>query len=150
LQKGVNVIPVIIFVVLVLVTFGVFFVMRSEQSIIRKRFSDRENISIGQFMTLLDDVNIRENCADQALRKLSSTFEIEQGKIRPDDRFDREFAPVRGSEFDPPLSTLRFDVSYDIKKFEIDSEIRIDTVRDYILFVQNICEQKERLGKAGD
>jgi hypothetical protein len=144
------VIPVIISVVLALVTFGVFFVMRSEQNIIRKRFSDRENISIGQFMTLLNDVNIREDCVEQALRTLSSTFEIEQEKIRPDDRFDREFAPVRGSEFDSSLSTLCFDVSYDIKKFKIDSEVWIDTVRDYILFVQNICEQKERLEKAGD
>jgi hypothetical protein len=52
---------------LVLITFGVLFVVRSEQDIIRKRFADRENISTGQFMILLNDVNMPHCVLMQAM-----------------------------------------------------------------------------------
>jgi len=120
-------------------TVGIFVVISAQREAIRVRFEHRESISPGQFTAMIADDRITEDSVRQALKKLSSIFGVDQAKIRPDDRFDQEFATSAVMKIDSPMSSFHLDVVYEAKRHGIDfRNMRIDTVRDYVSFIQSL------------
>jgi hypothetical protein len=113
---------------------GIWIVLKSEKVAIRTRFIGRSPISVDEFIDMLD-LDVEQDCLNNALKELSVIFSVEKELIRPTDRFDTEFAPVKGSETDSPIGTLEFEIVSEAKAKGMDIEsLDIRTVRDFIAF----------------
>jgi len=116
---------------------GVWMVDKSEKDAIRKRFVGRNPISIDEFMAILD-LDAGQDCVNDALEELSVIFYVQKELILPTDRFDIEFAPLKGSELSSAITDLELQIDYEAKKNGIDiKSLNIRTVRDFIAFKQN-------------
>ena len=118
---------------------GVWMVDKSEKDAIRKRFVGRNPISIDEFMAILD-LDAGQDCVNDALEELSVIFYVQKELILPTDRFDIEFAPLKGSELSSAITDLELQIDYEAKKNGIDiNSLNIRTVRDFIAFKHNTC-----------
>jgi len=111
---------------------GVWMVGKSEKDAIRNRFVDRTPVSIDKLMDMLD-LDVGQDCVNNALEDLSVIFHVQKELILPTDRFDIEFAALKGSELDSAISALELEITYEAKKRGIDTQnLNIRTVRDFI------------------
>ena len=123
---------VAIILLFILIGIGVWVVNKSEKEAIRKRFVERNPISIDEFMKMLD-FDIGQECVTDALEDLSMIFNVQKELILPTDRFDIEFAPAKGSELDSTISALQLKVAFEAKMRGINvKRMNIITVRDFI------------------
>jgi len=122
----------IIVLILIISVIGVWMVNKSEKDTIRKRFIGRNPISIDEFMNMLN-LNVGQDCVNNALEDLSVIFYVKKELILPTDRFDIEFAPPKGSEMGSMISELQLEIASEAKKKGIDiKSLNIKTVRDFI------------------
>jgi len=72
----------------------------------RRRFSDRRDLSQDELRATFETRGLSAIEIDAFLEIVSQVTSIPVGKLRPQDRFDRELAPERGWEFDDGLEVL--------------------------------------------
>ena len=130
---------VLLIIMLFVSIIGTWMVHKSEKDAIRKRFIGRSPISIDEFMDMLD-FDVGQDCVNNALEDLSVIFYVQKELILPTDRFDTEFAPLKGSELDSAISTLELQIAYEAKKKGIDIySLNIRNVRDFIAFKNDVA-----------
>jgi hypothetical protein len=125
---------------------GVFLWDRIPRNKKRDRFKDRENLSPEQIF----DMFYRETGCPRELvmdlwNEVADVLEIEPGKLRPTDRFDKELAAVEGWEFDDDLTALSAAAMHGCQTKGLEKDLStIQTLEDYIYFFSSL-ERSERI-----
>lgn len=113
----------------------------------RKRrilFHNRPDMSEKDFFyTYYRDTGVSKETVSYVLKLIANATEIPATKIRPSDRFDREFAPVRGWEFDDGVAEISWFVKSKMKKAGMRKPLQLHTVDDLIRYVARLEKQKE-------
>lgn len=114
-------------VVVVVGIIGLIIVERHTKREKLSRFKERNNIPEEEFYNKFYlSSGLPKDLVLAALREVAEVLELPQGLLRPDDRFDREFAPVKGSEMDDPRYSLETIIYSKLKK--LDSNTNLSTI----------------------
>lgn len=130
---------ILVLIMVVLFVGGIILVERSDRKTKLARVKDRQQMTLDElYKTFYADLP-RDMVID-VLKEISNATEIPSGFIRPQDRFNKELAPVKGSEYGDGLIELTWnteDIIRNLKRknYNIDAneEIRkIETVDNYV------------------
>jgi hypothetical protein len=123
----------------VVVIGGLAYMYFAERRAKRKRetpFYNRSDLSEEEFfLTYYRDTKIKKKTVSDVLRVISDATEIPTTKIRPSDRFDREFALTRGFDFDDGISEISHFLKGKMNQMGISEMPRLYTVDDLIRYV---------------
>jgi len=106
----------------------------------RARFGGRESLSARDLCRQFLTAELTEDEVLGFLEDVSRACDVPRGKLRPDDRFDRELAPVPGWEYDDGLSILPDKLQQRFGGSVSDYNVKnLSTLRDML---QRIREQR--------
>lgn len=115
----------------------------------RRRFLDRERLTVEEFAArFYAGDQIPASVVEEALAEISMATDVDEGYLRPEDRFDGVLRPSKGWEYDDGLNLLGSNLSSRAAKAGIDLELStIGCVDDYIRAFHRLCRLTEnRLG----
>lgn len=101
------------------------------------RFAGREDMNIHEFYKkYYIGSNLPFNIVKDILHEVSMATEIPAEKLRPTDRFDKEFLPATGWEFDDGIYMLVHNIKQRLKKSNNDIDWdSLETLDNFILTV---------------
>lgn len=100
----------------------------------RRRFQGRERLTVEEFFErFYTGSDVPLSSVKEALWEISTATEVDEGYLRPEDRFDEALRPSRGWEYDDGLNLLGSNLSKRAAKagFPLDLP-KIGSVDDYI------------------
>lgn len=119
---------------------ALFLVQRRVLRVKLSRFAGRATMSPHDlFTTFYEGLGFSEEDVVRILRQVASATEVPIGRLRPQDRFDHELAPVKGWEFDDGLAEITWLVGTEARKARDPRAPQIDTLDDLIRYV---CRRK--------
>ncbi len=126
-----------------IVVIGVLaYLFFAERRAKRKRgapFQDRPDMTEEEFFhTYYGNAKIQKQTVSEVLKIISDATEIPLAKIRPSDRFDREFALTRGFDFDDGISEMSRFLKSKMKQVGISEVPKLYTVDDLIRYVSRL------------
>lgn len=143
-----------IFILLLVILFigGIILVQRSDRKTKLARVKDRQQLTLDElYKTFYADLP-RDMVID-VLKEISNATEIPSGFIRPQDKFNKELAPVKGSEFGDGLIELTWDIERIIrnlkrKHYNIDADAEMKKIETVDNYVRKMVEWKILLDKS--
>lgn len=131
----------------VVVIGGLAYMYFAERRAKRKRgapFHKRSDMSEEEFfLTYYRDTKIKKETISEVLKAVSDATEIPVTKIRPSDRFDREFTLARGFDFDDGISEISRFLKGKVKQMGISETPRLYTVDGLIRYVAQLETQEK-------
>jgi len=98
----------------------------------RARFRTRPELPLDELERLFSTRTVTRCDLDRFLTRVERATDIPKGKLRPDDRFAVELAPVRGWEFDDGLNllplVLQRDFGGSIEDYDLGSDATVKTL----------------------
>jgi hypothetical protein len=101
-----------------------------------KRFKGREELSLDTIYTrFYAQTNLPKGLVLELWNEVAARLKIPAGKLRPSDRFDREFAPVKGWEFDDESAEINWAAAHRLQTLGVKADLsRIQSLGDYVEF----------------
>ncbi len=111
-----------------------------------ERFLDREDLSADDFyQNFFADSGIPKETVLKFLDFVAGQLDIPVGTLRPTDRFDTDFTPEKGSEYDDGIGTLDYYLYLTARKAGVYPEtIEAETLGEYIGAMARLSEDAER------
>ena len=100
----------------------------------QRRISDRPDMGFDEFYNAFySNSGLSAAVVCRLLNEVAEATGLPSHKLRPSDRFDRELAPVRGSEFGDGLALLTAQVEQRLKTAHLTADTSsIKTLGDFI------------------
>lgn len=131
-------------VVVICVLAYLFFAERRAKQKREAAFHNRSDMTEEEFfLTYYKDTKIKKETISDVLKVVSDATEIPVMKIRPSDRFDREFALARGFDFDDGISEISRFLKSKMSQMGITETPKLYTVDDLIRYVAQLEIQEK-------
>jgi hypothetical protein len=101
-----------------------------------KRFEYRPELDLDEiYQEFFAAKSLPRDLVCELWKEISEVLHVPAGKLRPDDRFDRELAAPKGWEYDDELSDLQWVAERRLKQIGGQGDLsQIKTVGDYVEF----------------
>jgi hypothetical protein len=121
-------------IIVVLAITVLFFSQRAMYREKERAFASRHDIGPDEFYdSFYRESGLPRQGVVELLREVSTETGIPASKLRPQDRFGRELAPVRGWEFDDGIGILEWNVQRRAKRICRPIDLKqVRTLDDYI------------------
>jgi len=111
-----------------------------------KRFECRPNLSLEQIhRQYFARESFPRELVSELWKEVAESLRLPPGKLRPTDRFDQEFAPPSGWEYDDEVLELQWAAERRLKRCRTQADLsQIKTVGDYVEFFCNLSAKGSR------
>jgi hypothetical protein len=99
-----------------------------------ERFANRQDLSLDSiYSQFFEANNLPKGLVLELWNEVATPLRIPPGKLRPEDRFNNELAPVKGWELDDDLLDVQWAAQRRLKRLGVHADISaVQSLRDYV------------------